>query len=266
MSDTDGSLIRRAAAAACLTLVLALPVAAQQVTVDAPPPASPEFMSRYDFHLSAVALGDSDIRFGWDAHFGGDLDIADYVKGRTTVVIDYDVVLGHEQRLFDPNQGNYTLEASTSWRVAGLEAAFIFHHVSRHLSDRPKDFPIAWNVAGARVLRHTVLGSVTVDVSGDIGWITQHSTVDYTWIGDGEVVVRRPLNTRVGLFARGSGQLIGVDSGRGTQSGGRIEGGVRLNGRAGAVELFAGYEKRIDASLLERGPQHWGLAGFRLVR
>src|SRR4051812_33655672 len=120
MSDTSGSLMRGAAAAACLMFVLAAPAAAQQVTVDAPAPPGPEFMSRYDFHLSAAALGDSDIRFGWDAHFGGDLDILDYVKGRTTVVIDYDVVLGHEQRLFDPNQGNYTLEASSSWRVAGL--------------------------------------------------------------------------------------------------------------------------------------------------
>jgi len=29
--------------------------------------------------------------------------------------------------------------------------------------------------------------------------------------------------------------------------------------------LFAGYEKRVDADPVDRLPQHWGLAGFRLL-
>jgi hypothetical protein len=31
------------------------------------------------------------------------------------------------------------------------------------------------------------------------------------------------------------------------------------------MELFAGIEKRFDADPLDRQPQHWVLAGFRLL-
>jgi hypothetical protein len=44
-----------------------------------------------------------------------------------------------------------------------------------------------------------------------------------------------------------------------------VEAGVRLNGRAGAIELFAGFERRIDADPLDRQTQQWAMAGFRLV-
>lgn len=49
------------------------------------------------------------------------------------------------------------------------------------------------------------------------------------------------------------------------ERGGRIEAGVRFNGSAGAIELFAGFENRIDADPTDLMSQRWGLAGFRLV-
>jgi len=45
-------------------------------------PASPEFLDHYNFHLSADALSSGDERFSWQTHFGGDLDLVDYVPGR----------------------------------------------------------------------------------------------------------------------------------------------------------------------------------------
>ena len=36
-------------------------------------------------------------------------------------------------------------------------------------------------------------------------------------------------------------------------------------GRGGVVELYLGYERRVDAYPFDRVPQHWGLAGLRLV-
>lgn len=268
MQASDGSLARHAAMAACLTLMCAAGVAAQPQPVVAPAPSAPQFFSRYDFHLSAAALAIDDQRFSWDTHFGGSLDLADYVAGRVSVTIDYQAVLGNEFRAFDPNQGNYILEAAASARVGPTEIVGTFHHVSRHLSDRAKRFPIAWNVLGARLLRRLVTGSATMDLDVDGGVVTERSTVDYSWTGGLNLVVRRPLTPRVAIFAEGSGQLIGVDgsvSGRGTQTGGAVEAGVRLNGRAGAIEIFAGFEKRIDAFPLEFQSQHWGLAGFRLL-
>jgi hypothetical protein len=92
--------------------------------------------------------------------------------------------------------------------------------------------------------------------------------VDYSWTADVEVVVRRRLNERVGVYVRGSGELFGIDadaSQRNTQKSGRIEGGVRVDGRAAALELFAGYERRADAYPFEQEALRWALAGFRLV-
>jgi hypothetical protein len=92
--------------------------------------------------------------------------------------------------------------------------------------------------------------------------------VDYTWLGHVDVVLRRPISPAVGVYGRGFGETYGVDrtiANRGQQSGGRLEGGVRLTGQAGAVELFAGFERVIDADPLDRTPHQWAFAGFRLM-
>ena len=49
--------------------------------------------------------------------------------------------------------------------------------------------------------------------------------------------------------------------------GGVAEAGVRLKGSAsgGVLELFMGFEKRVDAYELERDSRRWVLAGFRLL-
>ena len=266
MIDTDGSLFRRALASAWLILTLAVPVAAQQTP--APAPSDVDFFTRYDFHLTAESLNGNDQRFSWDTHFGGDLDLVDYVRGRAAVLIDYEAVLGSEFRAFDPNQSYYTLEASSSVRTGPAEVVGFFHHVSRHLGDRPKRFAIAWNTMGARVLSRLSTGGNTLDINVEGARIVAHAYVDYTWVGQADLVFRRPLNARTGLFVHSVGQLSGVDptlAGRIRQTGGLVEAGVRVNGRAGTIELFAGYEKRIDADPLDRQSQHWGTAGFRLL-
>jgi hypothetical protein len=271
MSDTRGSLIRRAAIAACLCFFF-VPAASAQLTTPpgfAPKPASADFLTRYDFHLSAAKLLNiDDPRFIWDTHFGGDLDVYDYVNGRASILVDYEAVLGDQIRAFDPTQGNYTLEASGSVRAAGAEIAGVFHHVSRHLGDRPKLFPIAWNVLEARVMGRVVVSGTTADITVGGGRLVQSSTVDYTWTGNLDVLIRRPINERVGVFLRGTGEIFQTDpelSTRGQQQGGKAEAGIRINGRGGVLELFAGYERRIDADPIDGQSHNWGLAGFRLL-
>ena len=112
------------------------------------------------------------------------------------------------------------------------------------------------------------LATATIDVNLEGGRATQHSYVDYTWLGEMHVLVRHPISPRLGVFGHGSGQLFAVDetlAHRGTQAGGLIEAGLRVTGRAGVLEIFAGYEKRVDADPLDRVSQRWGLAGFRLL-
>src|SRR5439155_26766044 len=96
-------------------------------------PAETEYLTHYDFHLNAASLGSGDTtNYLWDAHFGGALDLVDYVTGRLTFFGDYEALLGSEFRPFDPNQSLYTLEGSASRRVVALELAAIAHHVSPH--------------------------------------------------------------------------------------------------------------------------------------
>lgn len=253
--------------AVCLTLCLASTVLAQQ-TPRADAPTSLEYLSRFDYLLSAAALANDDIRYGWDVHFSGDVDVVDYVRGRLASYMDYQVMLGDELRPFDPNQANYTLELSMSYRVHRTEVAAIFHHVSRHLSDREKLFPVAWNILGVRVLRQMTIRGTAFDIVGDVGGTTQYVNVDYRVAGNLEVVARRPLTPRTGWFARGVGHVMGVtdELGRPTQFGGLVEGGIRLGGEAAVGELFIGYERRFDADPVDFQAQRWFLVGFRALR
>jgi hypothetical protein len=234
----------------------------------APPAPAPDFLTRYDFQLSGVFLAIDDPRFSWDAHFGGDLDLFDYVNGRLSVAADYEPIVGDELRAFDPNQSYYLLEASSSYRFGQTEIAGVFHHISRHLSDRPKSFPIAWNVLEARVLRRFQIGRSVMDMRADAGKVLEHAFVDYSWTAELDATVRRGITPRVGIFVHASGELIGVEAepdDRGTQHGGLAEAGIRFEGRAGALELFVGIERRIDAYPLDRAAARWGMAGFRVV-
>jgi hypothetical protein len=271
MADApDGSLIGRAALAACLLLASTSPALAQYPHPPgfAPAPASPDLFARTVFHLSAARLGGGGEPFGWDTHFGGDLDIVDYVAGRLVLVVDFQSVIGSEFRAIDPNQGNYTLEPSLSLRARDMEFALVFHHVSRHLGDRPKRFAIDWNILGGRVTRRVLVGGSTADIAAGAGAFVQHSHVDYRWTANADVLIRRPINGRVGAFARATGETFGVDSAvfdRGRQTGGKLEAGVKISGGGGAIELFGGVERRVDADPIENRPRNWVLFGFRFL-
>ena len=120
---------------------------------------------------------------------------------------------------------------------------------------------------GVRILRRAEVGGTTFDIQGGVGHVTQRAYVDYVWTANADVVVRRPISSHLVAYAHGMGELFGVDSqsSRGTQQDGRLEAGIRINGVAGGLELFAGIERRIDANQIDQQPRRWTLAGFRIV-
>jgi hypothetical protein len=253
-----------------VVLLTAATARAQRIATepaDAPSDA-PQFMSRFDVHLTADATASGNKEFWMDSHFGGDFDLVDYGKGRFTLLADYQAVLGKEIRLFDPNQGNYLLEGSSSYRVGDAEIAGVFHHESRHLGDRAKIQAIAWNVLQVRLLYHHTFAGAAVNLRGDAGEVAQHSFVDYKWIADIEGRVDRPVAPHVAVYGSGYAETYGIRhdiSARGRQSGGRVEGGVRLGGKRGSIDLFAGYERIVDADAFQQLPLSWAFAGFRVV-
>lgn len=258
--------VRSLAVACWFAAAAAAPALAQPPLAD--PPAAPAFMSRFDFRMSAAALSYDDQRFTWDTHWAGDFDFIDYVFGRMTFLADYQALLGDEFRPFDPYQSNYYLAVSGSIRRRADEFAFVFHHVSRHLGDRPKRDSVAYNAMLGRYLRQFDLGAATLDVRGDIGPVVARAIVDYTWIGNLDLTLRRGLSPRLGVYGRAYGETFGVDqtiAGRSRQNGGRLEAGVRLHGGGGAIDLFGGVERVVDADPLDRLARTWAFAGFRLV-
>jgi hypothetical protein len=159
------------------------------------------------------------------------------------------------------------LEGSGSVRLGATELAGVFHHVSRHLSDRPKRFPVDWNMIGGRVLRSIDRGRTQLRTRADLRTVIQHTYVDYEWELDSEAAARVRVRPRVAIVALGQLRVLGVDGSRGrdTQYGVRGEGGVRLDGSAAALELFVAAERRIDPYQLEFSTTSWLSAGFRLT-
>ena len=142
--------VRELAGTFCLVILVAASARAQ------PAPATSwhvEFLPRFDFRLSSNALTADDPRFTWDTHWAGEFDFVDYSYGRLTFLADYQAIVGEEFRPFDPYQSNYHLEASASLRQASTEWALAFHHVSRHLGDRPMRQAVAWNTVLWRILK-----------------------------------------------------------------------------------------------------------------
>ena len=230
--------------------------------------AGVSFLPRAAFHMSAEHLGGvDDERFRWDTNFGGELDLVDYTRGRLIFAANYQAILGEELQKFDPNQGNYQLVGALTARFAKVEAAFVFHHESRHLGDRAKTQPVDWNMVGCRVSRSFLVDGTYLQTRADLRWTIQQSFVDYTWELDTDLRADRLIRPGAGVFAAGGVRYLGVDgtTGRGGQTGYRAEGGVRLEGSGAAVELFAGVERRIDPYPLEFGTLTWMTAGFRLL-
>jgi hypothetical protein len=261
--------LRNLSVATILAWLVAAPASAQLIQPTVTPSNGIEFLPRYDFQLSASALAIDNERYSWDTHFGGQFDVLDYGVGRLGSRVDYEAVLGNELRIFDPNQGNYTLEANASVRAGeSTEAVFVFHHESRHLSDRLKLPAIAYNEIAGRLLHHMAIGDTTLDTDVEGGWVNQHSYVDYRWFGELHLQLRHTINPTVGVFARGDGEMYGVDPAvynRGTQYGGAGQAGVRINGRGAALEIFGGVERRFDAYPTSLETETWALAGIRVV-
>ncbi len=258
-------MFRRALAVVCLSVAAVVPTAAQNVS----PEPSVGLMSRYDFSMSAALLGHEDDRFTWDAHWAGDFDLVDYGKGRATFVLDYQTILGSEFRPFDPYQSNYLLEAIGTARLPGhVEVGVILNHVSRHLGDRFKRAAVAENSLGLRIWKNVPISDrTTLVLRGDIRKVISAAYVDYTWMSDVDMTLRRSLNPKSSLYGRLVGNGITVDpliAGRTFQNGGKAELGITLNGAKGAVEFFGGFERMIDGDPLDRLPREWAYFGFRL--
>ncbi len=254
---------------AVVLLALGLPAAAwAQPASIVEPPTSSTLVSRSAFDVSFAHLTSDDPRFVWAARVTADVDVVDYVRGRIRFWGEYEGVLGSERRLLDLNHENFIVEGSSSWRVKSSELSAVFHHVSRHLSDRPNENVVAWNTFGMRATHALTAAGTHYAGYLEATHVLQHTFVDYAWTSTLRLDLDRPLSPRTSFVALATGSLVGIDesrSSRDRQCGARFEGGVFIRGRAGGVEFYTAYERRIDAYPLARQRARWWEVGFKLI-
>ena len=232
----------------------------------AAPATAQEWFPGFDFHLDSQYVTSGDPRFNWMFDFGGDLEVLRAAGARALLVANFEAIAGEQFRRFDVNQGNYLIEGAVLFRAGGVEFGPVWHHVSRHLSDRPKRTPIDWNMLALRARAERALGRAEIAGRIDGRATVTSSFVDYDWEVEGFADGAYRLSSRFVLVGRGTARVVGVDGSRarGTQTGGGVEAGVRFDGTGAAAEVFAGVERRIDPYPLEFGRHTWFLAGLRL--
>jgi hypothetical protein len=226
-----------------------------------------EWFPQLDFAMQGQYVASGDPRFTWMFAFAGDVEAYRRDGMRAVFIAKYEAVAGEQFRRFDVNQGSYLLEGALLFRVRGVEVGPVWHHVSRHLSDRPKPFPIDWNMLTLRVRGEHGQGRLDAEWRADARVTVTNVYVDYVWEVETAARAVHSVTPRYGFVFGGAFRVVGVDDtrDRGAQAGARIEAGVRMTGTAAAAELFIGAERRIDPYPLEFGTRSWFLAGLRVT-
>ena len=270
---------RRLRRVAGLCVLVAAPVPAVAQTSGGPHPAATAdraFGILTDFRagFGATWLPKKDERFNWDFDFNVDADVLDLGFLRSSVFIDLEVIAGTEFRRVDPNQTNFTLDMSAFGRsVFGRETraelGATFHHVSRHRSDRANRRGISWNMLGAVYGdRFTWAGTDVRASIRALKTVERSPQVDYEGEIAGFLRFASPLRGPGTLYVDLTAVVVPVDASvfeRGTRSGAHIVGGLRIGYSGAALELYGGWERRIDADPIALETESWGLLGFRVV-
>ena len=253
-------------------MAFAPPASAQVIGGPRPTPISEPalgFLTRFDAHLNAAGIsGDGESQFEWDSDVGVDMDVFDLDLVRGNVFINVETMVGDERRPIDPNQSAYTFDLSVFTRLPRGEVGTTFHHVSRHLGDRENPGAPSWNMLGLSYGDRVRVGAFELEATGRWLGMIKRSEVDYEQEFNGSFRLLRPVSARVSILAEVDGSAVLVDEamfGRPTQYGGRFEGGVRIAGGIGAVELLIGRERRIDPDVFSRTPIRWTRFAFRFV-
>jgi hypothetical protein len=261
----DGPRARPAATAAVAVALLlcAVPRApAQQLLTDAA------------LHLEGARYLPGETPLAWTTWIGAGIGVARVRRLTGYVAGEVETVLGSERRAFDAEQSNYHLEGGLRVPAGALLLVPFFHHVSRHLVDRPKVPNEDWNIVGLRVAggvpwrggsRYAIALGRTVH--------TQYVTYAWELAGRLDVTLHHavPLDTYAHLSARGvTTTRPAAPAGDGLSTTGAFldfsaELGARLRRGERRLDVFLAFEHRNDVFLLQPGARDRGLVGLRFA-
>ncbi len=219
-------------------------------------------------HLEGARYVPSETELAWTTWLGAGVGLVRLRDGTAYLGGDVETIFGNARRVFDADQVNYQLEGGVRIGAARWLVVPFFHHVSRHLIDRPKVPNEDWNMLGVRAARTSTLGDRTrVRYELGVGRNVKSHFVDYEW----ELTARSDAElrrfARGSVFARAAARL--VTTGAELQRDGfvdvTVEGGLRFSRGERRLDLFAAYEHRNDVLLLTPGARDRALLGLRFV-
>jgi hypothetical protein len=227
---------------------------------------APSFLPEAFAHLEAARYVPADEEQAWTGWIGAGADLVR--AGRVTVefTADVETIIGRERRTFDPNQANYHLAGAARLTLGRYEIAPFFHHVSRHVVDRPKVQAVDWNILGVRA--SAPFGGGRGRVTAGVGHTTQVSLVGYGWEltarGEVDLVKRAFGEAYAALDLRRVTAEADPAFPRGSFTDVTVEGGARWRSGARTLDTFAAFERRNDVFIEVPGARDRLLLGFRI--
>jgi len=228
--------------------------------------ADVELLPDVSLRLEGSRYVPSEDAFVWDTWIGGGAGVLRVEAATAYVTADVETILGRERRAFDANQVGYHLEAGVRVVAGRIVVVPFFHHVSRHVVDRPKTELVDWNVVGVRVAGHLPFGE-NGRYSASVGHTVEWRGVGYEWELEGAFDLELARRSWGGPYLGAEMRFVTVDPEGRFARGDFVdflgEGGLRYGRGGRTVELFVAYEHRNDVFVLVPGVRDRALFGLR---
>jgi hypothetical protein len=228
-----------------------------------------ELLPDVTLQLAGAAYVPAEDAFAWDTWIGGGAGLLRFKAATAYLTADVETILGRERREFDANQANYHLEGGLRIRYGRQLLIPFFHHVSRHLVDRPKTQLVDWNLVGVRVTGPLPASlPVAARYAASVARTVHRRGVGYEWELVGVLDVEVAHRSWGVPYLRADARFVTVDPeaapGRGDFVDFLGQGGLRFVRGGRNLDLFAAYEHRNDVFLLVPGTRDRALFGLRI--
>jgi len=195
------------------------------------------------------------------------LDVLDL--GAVRIPFDFTFAAAFNNRRY-PVFVDYSYLIGPAVRLGGIDVTAFLHHTSRHVHDVVRPEPVSWNQVGLSASGTVVSGRLGLRWAASTTWYPPYARryVDYSWDVAGAVRAIYTISPRSAYYAGGvvrvlrcMPEIAGRDGALGT----RIETGMNLAFGFGRVDVFAGFDRRIDPATFSRTVQNYYVAGVRFM-
>ena len=220
-------------------------------------------------HFEGAGYAPSETELQWTTWIGAGVGVLTVRHATGYVAGDVETILGDERKPFDAYQVNYHLEAGIRVPVGSVLLVPFFHHVSRHLIDRPKTPTVDWNVLGLRAVGALPAAlRVPGRYAVSLGHTVETTHVTYGW----ELTARAEAEVRrwswAAAYLRVAARAVTTSDPAPPRDGFldfAAEGGIRVRRGERHLDFFLAYEHRNDVFLLDPGSRDRALFGLRLA-